>query len=79
MVQPAVPAWWYAGGFGKAVIDDPAFVTFGLTVIDVAKFIAANLFSLAPGIKACADGLAVPPGEYLYEKLLHVSPKAPSF
>ena len=79
MVEPAIPARRNTGGFCNAVIDDPAFVCGRIMVICVAELIMADQFTFAPRIKTGPHGLAVPPGEHLYEKVLHVSSQAPDF
>ncbi len=82
MAQPGTPAGRHLRGVGLAVIDDPAALGahigvdrlgLDIAVVLVAELVRANELPLAPGEESGADGLSVPPGEELGEKLFHAA------
>src|SRR5690606_1271088 len=79
VVQPSMPAWRHHGGFRIAVIDHPApgaaFRIRAALIVDIAELVLADALALAPGVKARAERLAVPPGKELQQEFLHCTPQ----
>src|SRR3546814_6183948 len=76
VVHPAVPARRDGRGLGVTVVDHPAARNakgrVRPLVIDIAELVLADLLAEAPGKEAGADGLSIPPGEYLREEIFHM-------
>src|SRR3954454_20792998 len=79
MMNPAMPLRRDARGLDDAVVDDPASLkaerridlSADGPVVTVALLVRADQFPEAPGPQLRAEGLAIPPGEHLQQKLFH--------
>src|SRR5829696_1660906 len=82
VAHPGAPAGRHLRGIGIAVIDNPAALgahirvdrlRLDITVVGIAELVRAHEHALAPGEESGAEGLSVPPGEELGEKLFHAA------
>jgi hypothetical protein len=75
MVKPAVPTRRNFRSFRDVLVYHPTTCTalrVGPTlIVDIAQLVLAHARSVAPSVKTCSKGLAIPPGKELKDEFFH--------